>query len=179
MLTRPGAPVQGEVKCTREAARHKDFTCLTLPPHQVAGREVREFECLPFGARTLSGNLSFGRYSGRNCSQRCQSPDSCCVTLGQSAALSGFAQPFIYTMRELTSDFRGEGAPSDLLAGVSGFCGKRPTPGFVSPTRLLRAGHGSTQQVHTGQYLSNLDDQRENPLRILGCFSAPQARSHH
>lgn len=29
------------------------------------------------------------------------------------------------------------------------------------------------------EYLSNLDDQRENPLRILGCFSAPQARSHH
>lgn len=38
-------------------------------PHQVADREVREFECLPFGDRTLSGNLSFGRYSGRSCSQ--------------------------------------------------------------------------------------------------------------
>lgn len=67
------------------------------------------------------------------------------MTLGQSAALSGLAHPFLCTMRELASDLRG--ALSDLLAGVSGFCRKRATSGLVSP--------GAAAQAWTREYATS------------------------
>lgn len=82
--------------------------------------ERSEFESLLFGARTLSRSLralALAGVVGGAAPHSVKVPNSCCVTLGKSATLSGFFRSFICTMRELASEV----SEGDFRFTVRGF----------------------------------------------------------